>query len=150
MLKLIPHIPNASWVIKQSVGTVPVIVGSKLKTTFYRTERYVEATVDVTSSSAAAYITGMVRGATKSLVIDLGFVLEGQAEEELPEALLGAYRLHYMDTSQAQYLDTSQELPMPDAAPAPPSPTKRAAGASPPPGPFAPAPAPAGGGGEGG
>lgn len=39
MLKLIPHIPNASWVIKQSVGTVPVILGNKLKTTFYRTDR---------------------------------------------------------------------------------------------------------------
>jgi len=34
----------------------------------------------------------MVRGATKSLIIDLGFVLEGQTETELPEALLGAYR----------------------------------------------------------
>jgi len=41
MLKLIPHIPNASWVIKQSVGTVPVILGNKLKTTFYRTDRCV-------------------------------------------------------------------------------------------------------------
>lgn len=41
MLKLIPHIPNASWVIKQSVGTVPVIVGTKLKTTFYQTDRWV-------------------------------------------------------------------------------------------------------------
>ena len=39
MLKLIPHIPNASWVIKQSVGTVPVILGTKLKTSFYRTDR---------------------------------------------------------------------------------------------------------------
>jgi hypothetical protein len=58
MLKLIPGIAEGSWVIKQSVGTVPVIVGTKLKTTYYQTDRYLEACVDVTSSSAAAYITG--------------------------------------------------------------------------------------------
>lgn len=130
MLKLIPHLPNASWVIKQSVGTVPVILGNKLKTTYYRTDRYLEATVDVTSTNAASYITGMVRGATRSLLIDLGFVLEGQAEEELPEALLGAYRLQYMDIGAAEYLDTSVELPLEGAPPpaAPASPTLRAAG----------------------
>jgi hypothetical protein len=58
MFKLIPHIAEGSWVIKQSVGTVPVILGNKLQTVYYETERYIEATVDVTSSSAAAYITG--------------------------------------------------------------------------------------------
>jgi hypothetical protein len=58
MFKLVPHIAEGSWVIKQSVGTVPVIVGNKLKTVYYQTDRYIEATVDVTSSSAAAYITG--------------------------------------------------------------------------------------------
>ena len=58
MLKLIPGIAEGSWVIKQSVGTVPVIVGTKLKTTYYQMDRYIEAAVDVTSSSAAAYITG--------------------------------------------------------------------------------------------
>eukprot|EP00775_Hariotina_reticulata_P008904 gene8904-9081_t len=100
MLKLVPHIAEGSWVIKQSVGTVPVIVGNKLRTVYYQTDRYIEATVDVTSSSAAAYITGMVRGATKSLVIDLGFVLEGQQPEELPEALLGEAAL-LVQVSQA-------------------------------------------------
>lgn len=55
---------------------------------------------------------GMVRGATKSLVIDLGFVLEGQRPEELPEALLGAFRLNHMDCTQAKRIDTTQELPL--------------------------------------
>lgn len=58
MFKLIPHIAEGSWVIKQSVGAVPVILGNKLKTVYYQTDRYIEACVDVTSSSAAAYITG--------------------------------------------------------------------------------------------
>ncbi|WIA14192.1 hypothetical protein OEZ85_002731 [Tetradesmus obliquus] len=112
MFKLIPHIAEGSWVIKQSVGTVPVILGNKLKTVYYQTDRYIEACCDVTSSSAAAYITGMVRGATKSLVIDLGFVLEGQHSEELPEALLGAFRLNHLDCTTAKKIDTSRELPL--------------------------------------
>lgn len=56
--------------------------------------------------------TGMVRGATKSLVIDLGFVLEGQRPEELPEALLGAFRLNHLDCGQAKRIDTTHELPL--------------------------------------
>jgi hypothetical protein len=62
MFKLIPHIAEGSWVIKQSVGTVPVILGNKLKTVYYQTDRYIEACCDVTSSSAAAYITGELVG----------------------------------------------------------------------------------------
>lgn len=58
MFKMIPAIAEGSWVIKQSVGTVPVLLGTKLKTTYYQTANYVESSVDVTSSSAAAYITG--------------------------------------------------------------------------------------------
>ena len=54
----------------------------------------------------------MVRGATKSLVIDLGFVLEGQHSEELPEALLGAFRLNHLDCTTAKKIGTSQELPL--------------------------------------
>lgn len=54
----------------------------------------------------------MVRGATKSLVIDLGFVLEGQRPEELPEALLGAFRLNHLDCTQAKRIDTTHELPL--------------------------------------
>ena len=37
MLKLIPHIADGSWLIKQSVGTTPVIMGKALKTTYHVT-----------------------------------------------------------------------------------------------------------------
>jgi hypothetical protein len=71
----------------------------------------------------------MVRGATRSLVIDLAFLLEAQQERELPEALIGAFRLNHLDCTKAAHLDTSQELPLlplPRAAvPASPSPGQR-------------------------
>lgn len=34
--------------------------------------------IDISCNQVAAYVTGLVRGATKSLVIDMGFVLEGE------------------------------------------------------------------------
>lgn len=61
MFKFIPHIAEGSWVIKQSVGKTPVIMGSKLGLSYHQTKRYFEVTVDVASSPAASYITGMVR-----------------------------------------------------------------------------------------
>lgn len=42
MLKLIPHIADGSWMIKQSVGTTPVILGKQLRTTYYETPQYIE------------------------------------------------------------------------------------------------------------
>ncbi len=39
MLKLIPHIADGSWMIKQSVGTTPVILGKQLRTIYYETEQ---------------------------------------------------------------------------------------------------------------
>ena len=36
-LKLIPHIADGSWMIKQSVGTTPVILGKQLRTIYYET-----------------------------------------------------------------------------------------------------------------
>lgn len=80
---------------------------SKLQTEFAITDKYVEVSVDVGSSSAAAYITGLVRGATKALVIDIGLVLEGQHSYELPEELLGACR--WVEGGGAQQRECQEE-----------------------------------------
>ena len=36
MLKLIPSVPQGSWIIKQSVGSTPVLLGNKISTTYHR------------------------------------------------------------------------------------------------------------------
>ncbi|GIM10649.1 hypothetical protein Vretimale_14246 [Volvox reticuliferus] len=112
ILKLVPHIANGSWMIKQSVGTTPVIIGKALKTTYHCTPTYIEVNIDISANSVANYVTGMVRGATTSLDIDLAFVLEGTAPWELPECLLGAFRLTRLDCNAATPLDWSRALPL--------------------------------------
>ncbi|PNW71078.1 hypothetical protein CHLRE_17g745697v5 [Chlamydomonas reinhardtii] len=112
-LKLIPHIASGSWMIKQSVGTTPVILGKALKVSYHCTPTYIEVDIDISANSVANYVTGMVRGATSSLVVDLGFVLEGQAPWELPECLLGCFRLANLDCNKAAVdLDWSTEIPL--------------------------------------
>lgn len=34
--KLIPHIIKSSWVVKQAVGTTPVLLGNKLVTKYFK------------------------------------------------------------------------------------------------------------------
>lgn len=67
-----PQTTSSGWVVKQSVGTTPVITGKALKTTYHMTQQYIEVDIDVSANNVAAYVTGLVRGATKSLVIDMG------------------------------------------------------------------------------
>jgi hypothetical protein len=103
--KLIPNISQGSWIIKQSVGTTPVILGQKLRTKYFRGEKYFEVDVDIGASSVAASITNLVCGATKSLAVDLGVLLEGQIPAHLPEQLAGTVRLDKLDLKSACYFD---------------------------------------------
>lgn len=103
--KLIPNIARGSWIIKQSVGTTPVLLGKKLATKYYRGKNYFEVDVDIGANSVAASITNLVCGATKSLAIDMGVLIEGRSEETLPEQLIGTVRLDALDLKSAAYFD---------------------------------------------
>lgn len=122
--KLIPKVVQGSWVIKQAVGSTPVILGRKLTTTYHKGElddgrRFMEIDVDIGSSSAASSVVGLVQPATKSLVVDLAVLLEGTKQDELPEGLLGTVRMSNLDLSTYKYLDmdtgevyTQEQAPM--------------------------------------
>ena len=56
--------------------------------------------------AVAATVVGLVMGATKSVVVDMGIVLEGHSHDELPEALLGTVRLSRVDMGCGRWLDT--------------------------------------------
>jgi len=95
--KFIPCLAEGPWAVKRIVGKNPALIGRKLTTTFHKGEDYLEICIDVGSSSAAAVILGACKGAAKSLVIDMGFTIEGRKEDELPERLLACMRLNNFD-----------------------------------------------------
>lgn len=106
-LKLIPRISQGAWFVKQAVGTTPCLLGRKLTASYHRGPRYFEVDVDVSSSSVAANIVGLVQGLTKSLCVDMAICLEGHSPEELPESLLGTVRCSHLDLNSAKLLDTT-------------------------------------------
>lgn len=113
--KLIPHISKGAWIMQKSVGTTPVILGQKLTTKYFFGSNYLEVDVDIGASSVAASITNMVVGATKSLTLDMGVLIEGQSPATLPEQLLGTIRLASLDMKTACYLDdTTGRIVPPD------------------------------------
>lgn len=75
-LKLIPSLAQGSWVVRQAVGQTPVILGKRLKTEYFMENAYLEADVDISANATAAGVTSLVAGAIKSLVFDIGIVLE--------------------------------------------------------------------------
>ena len=54
---------------------------------------YMEVDVDCNSSPAAGRVVSLVKSHAGALVIDLAFVIEAQAADELPERVLGCGRL---------------------------------------------------------
>jgi hypothetical protein len=75
-LKLIPSLAEGSWVVRQAVGQTPVMLGKRLKSVYYQEDGYIEVDIDIGANSTAAHITSLVAGAIKSLVFDIGIVLE--------------------------------------------------------------------------
>ncbi|KAK8813231.1 hypothetical protein WA158_002823 [Blastocystis sp. Blastoise] len=92
-LKLIPGIYSGPWMVKKAVGNTPAIVGNKLRQVSYQGSNYLEVVLDVSSDKVAKTICGLAINSAKALVVDIGLVIEGQKEEDLPEHILGAYRL---------------------------------------------------------
>lgn len=102
--KLIPMIDDGPWMVKQAVGSKPTLLGQKLTQRYFRGKHYVETDVHVGSSVVANRIVGLCRGYSKSLSVVLGFTLEGRAEDELPEKLVGVSKFHRMDVEQTESL----------------------------------------------
>ncbi|KAL3133701.1 hypothetical protein ABBQ32_008199 [Trebouxia sp. C0010 RCD-2024] len=129
MLKLIPSVPQGSWIIKQSVGSTPVLLGNKISTTYHRGPRWLEADIDMESSTVANHVVALVKGVTTSQTIDMAVVLQGSRPELLPERLLGSVRFCHLDLKTAIPLnpndypdDLLEDIPLsPPSAPHSPS-----------------------------
>ena len=91
--KLIPQIVEGNFIVRRAVGSTPAILGTKLKQTYRRHERYFELICDVGSSSVAAGVLRLAIGYARTLVVDMVFLLEGKDESTLPEKVFGSARV---------------------------------------------------------
>eukprot|EP00471_Norrisiella_sphaerica_P013362 CAMPEP_0184493522 /NCGR_PEP_ID=MMETSP0113_2-20130426/26207_1 /TAXON_ID=91329 /ORGANISM="Norrisiella sphaerica, Strain BC52" /LENGTH=764 /DNA_ID=CAMNT_0026878813 /DNA_START=332 /DNA_END=2626 /DNA_ORIENTATION=+ len=103
--KILPTVREGGWMVKKMVGAKPALLGRKISCCYNRGEDYLEIDVDIATSYVAQKILGVVQGYCKSLIVDLGFLIEGREEKELPEVMLGAVRFHNVDLAQIPKLD---------------------------------------------
>ncbi|XP_040384014.1 protein ENHANCED DISEASE RESISTANCE 2-like isoform X1 [Oryza brachyantha] len=99
--KLIPSVPKGSWIVRQSVGSTPCLLGKAVDITYIRGENYLEIDVDIGSSTVANGVLGLVCGVITTLVVDMAFLVQGNTYEELPERLIGAVRVSHIELKSA-------------------------------------------------
>ncbi|KAF9662020.1 hypothetical protein SADUNF_Sadunf18G0009700 [Salix dunnii] len=105
--KIVNRIVKGPWVVKKAVGSYSAcLLGKALNIHYHRGRNYFEIDVDVGSSKIAAAILHLALGYTANVTIDMGFVVEAQTDEELPERLIGAIRVCQMEMSSARVVDS--------------------------------------------
>ncbi|KAK9699055.1 hypothetical protein RND81_08G149700 [Saponaria officinalis] len=100
-LKLIPSVPKGSWIVRQSVGSTPCLLGKAVDCNYIRGPNYLEVDVDIGSSTVANGVLGLVFGVITTLVVDMAFLVQANTEDELPEKLIGAVRVSHLELSAA-------------------------------------------------
>ncbi|KAI3707334.1 hypothetical protein L6452_25762 [Arctium lappa] len=100
-MKLIPSVPKGSWIVRQSVGSTPCLLGKAVDCNYIRDANYLEVDVDIGSSTVANGVLGLVVGAITSLVVDMAFLVQANTTDELPERLIGAVRVSHLELKSA-------------------------------------------------
>jgi Protein ENHANCED DISEASE RESISTANCE 2, C-terminal len=90
--KLIPQVVQGNFIVRKAVGSTPAIMGKKLRQLYVRNERFMEVILDCCSSPVASGVIRLTLGYSKTLVTDMGFVLEGDEPDYLPERIFGCIR----------------------------------------------------------
>ncbi|CAI8588281.1 unnamed protein product [Vicia faba] len=100
-LKLIPSVPKGSWIVRQSVGSTPCLLGKAVDCNYIRGPKYLEIDVDIGSSTVANGVLGLVIGVITTLVVDMAFLVQANSSDELPERLIGAVRVSHLELKSA-------------------------------------------------
>jgi len=95
--KMIPQIVQGNFIVRKAVGSTPAIMGKKLRQLYVKGDRFFEVILDCGSSSVATGVIGLSLGYAKTLVIDMGFLFEGDNNGTLPERIMGCVRMKQID-----------------------------------------------------
>ena len=114
--KIVNRIVKGPWLVRATVGNYAAcLLGRALTCRYHGGDGYLEIDVDIGSSAIASAILHLALGAVTSVTIDMGFLVESQSEEELPERLFGAVRIAQMEMGAAKYVETAPDDVVPEA-----------------------------------
>ncbi|XP_072953406.1 protein ENHANCED DISEASE RESISTANCE 2-like isoform X3 [Typha angustifolia] len=105
--KIVNRIVKGPWIVKAAVGNYAAcLLGRALTCRYHKGEDYLEIDVDIGSSAIASAILHLALGYVTAVTIDMGFAVEAQSDEELPEKLFGAVRIAQMEMGSATYVES--------------------------------------------
>ncbi|KAI4337226.1 hypothetical protein L6164_015669 [Bauhinia variegata] len=112
--KLVNRIVKGPWIVQKAVGNHSAcLLGKALTCNYHSGANYLEIDADIGSSAIANAILQLALGSVTSVTIDMGFLVEAQTEDELPERLIGAVRVCQMEMSSATVIDAPNSPPLP-------------------------------------
>uniref|UniRef100_A0A0C9QX57 TSA: Wollemia nobilis Ref_Wollemi_Transcript_1871_1539 transcribed RNA sequence n=1 Tax=Wollemia nobilis TaxID=56998 RepID=A0A0C9QX57_9CONI len=101
--KIVNRIVKGPWIVKATVGNYAAcLLGKALTCRYVRGPNYFEVDVDIGSSALASAILHLALGYVSSVTVDMAFLVEAQAEEEMPERIVGAVRISQMEMGSAE------------------------------------------------
>ncbi|KAH9753049.1 hypothetical protein KPL71_014945 [Citrus sinensis] len=100
---------QGSWIVRQSVGSTPCLLGKAVDCNYIRGPKYLEVNalgisiidVDIDSSTVANGVLGLVIGVITTLVVEMAFLVQANTTDELPERLIGAVRVSHRELKSA-------------------------------------------------
>lgn len=95
--KMIPKIVEGNYIVRKAVGSKPSIMGRKIKQYYVRGPNYFEIIIDIASDAVAQRIVKLCLGYTKTIQVDMMFLLEAASQQYLPERVFGGVRLKNID-----------------------------------------------------
>lgn len=66
--------------------------------------------MDITSDSKANYITKLALGYSTSIVVDIAFLVEAQADDEVAESIDGVVRFNRINLTTHKYISAGSSL----------------------------------------
>lgn len=108
--KMIPKLTKAPLPIRLATPMAPVIIARKIDVDWIIGGNYMTIVMKPDSSLLAANIIRMAHPASKNLIVDLFFCVEGKKREHLPEQVLCGLRWEKLDLKQ---FDTCERVKLP-------------------------------------
>lgn len=109
--KIIPDLIEGSWMMRSTLRSRPALPGTKsVDLVYHKGDNWFEVDLDVSGRSQAKIITGLAMPLTKSLVVDIAFLVESQEADELPEQIIGAARFSHVDLGKSHRVKKNGDI----------------------------------------